>query len=495
MTPEISRQHFLRGALGLATAAALGACRDGSPSAPGGSTTTAGTTTTAGPPDWSALAGTLDGHVILPADPQFGSAKGVFNTRFADSAPVAVVAAGSPGDVSKAVAFAAAHAIKIAPRSGGHSYIGASATSGAMVIDLRGLPRTIDYDAGSGLVTVAAAVDLDAVQSALAEHGQSIPTGSCPSVGVAGLTLGGGLGPDARRYGLTCDSLVSATVVVPGGDAITASSDEHDDLLWALRGGGGGCGVVTSFTFRTFATVERDVVTLVFPETAAAQVIYGWHEWLGTAQRETWGMLNLTSGPGPELQCTIVLATAAHTGDQAASALAASIGTAPVSTRTQTLGHLDLVHYFEGGSDATRPRSFVAGSDVIAEMTHPAAESIVAAMSAWPKDAGAATAVIESLDGAITDTAPDATAFPWRRQAACVQWYTEPPSPAAVESAAGWLRDAHQAVHAASVGGYVNYVEAGMPAARYFEHNLDRLNTIRSHYDPSGLIYSALGAQ
>jgi hypothetical protein len=128
-------------------------------------------------------------------------------------------------------------------------------------------------------------------------------------------------------------------------------------------------------------------------------------------------------------------------------------------------------------------------------MTHPAAESIVAAMSAWPKDAGAATAVIESLDGAITDTAPDATAFPWRRQAACVQWYTEPPSPAAVESAAGWLRDAHQAVHAASVGGYVNYVEAGMPAARYFEHNLDRLNTIRSHYDPSGLIYSALGAQ
>ncbi|ORA31213.1 FAD-binding oxidoreductase [Mycobacterium aquaticum] len=494
MTPEISRQDFLRGALGLATVTALGACRDGSPSAPAGSAT-AGPTTTAGPPDWSGLADSLDGHVILPADPEFGSAKGIFNTRFAESTPAAVVAVGSASDVSKAVAFAAAHAVKVAPRSGGHSYVGASATSGAMVVDLRGLPRTVDYDDSSGLVTVAAAVDLDTVQSTLNEHSRSIPTGSCPSVGVAGLTLGGGLGADARQYGLTCDSLVSATVVVPGGDTVTASSGEHDDLLWALRGGGGGCGVVTSFTFRTFATVDRDVVTLVFPESAAAQVIHGWHAWLGTAQREIWGMLNLTSGPGPELQCTIVLAAPARTGGQAASALAASIDTAPLSTRTQTLGHLDFVHYFEGGSDATRPRAFVAGSDLIAEMTSAAADSIVAAMSAWPKDAGAATAVIESLDGAITDTAPDATAFPWRGQAACVQWYTEPPSPPAIESATGWLRDAHQAVQANSVGGYVNYVEAGMPAARYFERNLDRLNTVRSHYDPSGLIYSALGAQ
>jgi hypothetical protein len=189
------------------------------------------------------------------------------------------------------------------------------------------------------------------------------------------------------------------------------------------------------------------------------------------------------------------LATPAGTGDQAASALAAAVGAAPVSARIQTLGHLDFVHYFEGGSDATRPRAFVAGSDIIAEMTHPAAESIVAAMSTWPKDAGAASAVIESLDGVITDTAPDATAFPWRRQAACVQWYTEPQSPTAVDSAGGWLRDAHQAVQANSVGGYVNYVEAGMPAGRYFGHNLDRLNATRSHYDPAGLIYSALGAQ
>lgn len=488
MTPEISRLAFLRGALGLATAGALGACRDASPPTP------VGTTTTAGPPDWTVLAGSLEGHVILPADQGFESAKGVFNTRFADSTPVAVVAVGSAADVSKAVAFAAEHAIKIAPRSGGHSYIGASATSGAMVIDLRGLPRTIDYD-GSGLVTVAAAVDLDAVQSTLDEHGHSIPTGSCPSVGVAGLTLGGGLGADARRYGLTCDSLVSATVVVPSGATVTASSDDHADLLWALRGGGGGCGVVTSFTFRTFATADRDVVTLAFPESAAAQVIYGWHNWLSTARREIWSMVNLTSGPGPDLQCTIVLATPARTGGQAASALATSVGTAPVNTQVQTLGHLDVVHYFEGGSAATQPRAFVAGSDIIAEMTLPAAESIVAAMSAWPKDVGAATAVIESLDGAITDTAPDATAFPWRRQAACVQWYTEPPSPTAVVSAAGWLHNAHQAVRANSVGGYVNYVEAGTPAARYFEHNLDRLKTIRSHYDPDGLIYSALGAQ
>ncbi|WP_019972406.1 FAD-binding oxidoreductase [Mycobacterium sp. 141] len=487
MTSQISRQTFLRGALGLATAGALGACRDGPAPPP------AGSTTAAGPPDWGALSGSLDGKVILPDDAEFPAAKGVFNTRFDDTRPAAVVVAGSSGDVSKALVFAAEHAIKVAPRSGGHSYIGASATSGAMVIDLRGLPRTIDYDDGTGLVTVAAATDLDTVQSALDEHGRSIPTGSCPSVGVAGLTLGGGLGSDARRYGLTCDSLVSATVVVPGGETVTASSDDHEDLLWALRGGGGGCGVVTSFTFHTFATVDRDVVTLTFPESAAAQLLYGWHHWLSTAPREVWGMVNLTSGPGTDLQCSIVLATPAQTGDHAAAALAAVIGAAPLSTRTQTLGHLDFVHYFEGGNDATRPRAFVAGSDIVAEMTHTAAESIVTALSAWAKDAGAATAVVESLDGAVTDTAPDATAFPWRRDAACVQWYTEPTSSAAVDTATGWLRDAHHAVQANSAGGYVNYVEAGMPAARYFGHNLDRLNTVRSHYDPAGLICTALG--
>ena len=398
----------------------------------------------------------------------------------------------STDDVRKAVEFAAKDSIKIAARSGGHSYIGASTASGKMVIDLRQLPGGITYDDDSGFATITAAADLDSVQTALAAHGRSIPSGSCPSVGIAGLTLGGGLGSDARRSGLTCDALVSASIVLPSGDAITASQDDHADLFWALRGGGGGnFGVVTSFTFRTFPVTDRDVVTLVFPEGTTEQVILGWHDWLRTAGRAIWGMVNITVGPGSG-GCIIVLATPAGDGPRRADDLASAVGAQPVSNRTRTLNRLDFIRYFEGGADASKPRAFVAGSDIVGEMTSAAAESIVAATSAWPQAAGSATTVIESLSGAVGDVDSDDTAFPWRRQAACVQWYTETPSPPTADSANRWLASAHEAVQANSVGGYVNYVEPDTATSRYFGDNLVRLTTVRQKYDPDGLMYSGI---
>jgi len=226
MTSELSRQAFVRGALGVAASAVLGAC---------GSTPSPDTPTTSSPvtPRWAEL-GDL---VVLPADPTFATAKTVFDTRFAESSPVAVVRPTSTADVRRALTFAAHHALTVTARSGGHSYVGASTAAGTMVLDLRGLPADVAYDDGTGLVTVPAAADIASVQTALSPRGRSIPTGSCPSVGVAGLTLGGGLGADARRHGLTCDALRSATVVLPGGEVVTASADDHPDLYWALRSG------------------------------------------------------------------------------------------------------------------------------------------------------------------------------------------------------------------------------------------------------------------
>jgi FAD/FMN-containing dehydrogenase len=121
---------------------------------------------------------TIEGQVVLPSRAPYGAAKNLFNRRFANSTPAAVVTVTSTDDVQKAVAVAAKSSIKIAARSGGHSYIGASAANGAMVIDLRQLPGDIAYDEGSGLVTVSAATDLDSLQTALAAHGRSIPTAS-----------------------------------------------------------------------------------------------------------------------------------------------------------------------------------------------------------------------------------------------------------------------------------------------------------------------------
>lgn len=492
MTRDISRQAFVRGALGAVAAGALGSCRPTAPappivsSAPGPPTTPA----VAGPPAWSALDAAVEGRVILPSSDDYAAAKNLFNTRFDTSTPAAVVGVKSTRDVQRAVEFAVKGGRKIAVRSGGHSYIGASSADSAMVIDLRQLPAGIRYDDGHDIVTIPAAADLDSVQTALAAKGRSIPSGSCPTVGVAGLTLGGGLGSDTRSSGLTCDALVSASVVLPSGEAVTATADDHADLFWALRGGGGGnFGVVTSLTFRTFPVTDRDVVTLVFPENSAEQAILGWNAWLRAADRTIWGMVNLTVADG-STRCTIVLATPPGDGPHRASDLSDAIGVRPVSNTSRTLGRMDFVHYFEGGAGATRPRAFVAGSDVIGEMTDAAAEAIVAATSEWPQNAGSATTVIESLSGAVGDVNPNDTAFPWRRQAACVQWYTET---TAVDAGCTWLATAHRAVERNSVGGYVNYVEPDAPAARYFGGNLTRLAAVRQTYDPDQAMYSGLG--
>ena len=474
MTREVSRQTFIRGALGLATAGALGACSR---------------TETLAAPNWTALSGTIDGRVFLPPSAEYTTAKGLFNTRYANSTPAAVVTPKSVSDVQRSLAFAAQNGLKVTARSGGHSYIGASAANSAMVLDLRQLPGAISYDAGTGLATVPAAVDLNSVQEVLNTNGRSIPTGSCPSVGAAGLTLGGGLGADARQFGLTCDALVSASVVLPSGQTVTASATDHPDLFWALRGGGGGnCGIATSFTYRTFPAVTRDVVSLSFPYASTAKVLLGWNSWLRSADRTTWGMVNITAGPPAARKCRITLATAANGGGQAANAIVAAIGVAAETRNIQTKDHMDFVRFFAGGAGATRPRTFLAGSDIVGEMTQAAADSIVKATNAWPATNGAGTAVVESLSGAIGDIAPSDSAFPWRRHAAVIQWYTEAP----LDTASTWLIRAHQAVQANSVGGYVNYVEPETVAGRYFGDNLARLNGDRQLYDPSGLIYSGL---
>lgn len=477
MPGPIPRQVFVRRALlGVAGTALLGGCRlDARPAE-------------SKPAGWTDLASQLDGRLLLPSNADYAAAKAVFNTRFAGSTPAAVLVAASVDDIRRALAFAATHQIGISVRGGGHSYIGASSLDGALVLDLRRLPGPSDRGSGPGQVTVAPASDLDSVQSRLAANGTSIPSGSCPTVGVAGLTLGGGLGSDARLHGLTCDALVSASVVLSSGEVVTASADNHADLFWALRGAGGGnLGVVTSLTLRTFPAADRDVVTLVFPMEAAAAVLTGWHDWIRAADRQVWGMVNITAGGGPG-RCTVILATPPRTGPVLSSQMLAAAGLRPSSTHTQTLSRIAFLHYFEGGAAARVPRAFVAGSDIIGEMTSAAAESIVTAMSSWPRSAGSATAVVESLSGAVGDVDPAGSAFPWRRQAASVQWYTE----AAYPPANAWLSDAHQAVASASVGGYLNYPEPGLPLRRYLGPNTQRFNGIRHTYDPDGLMRSGI---
>jgi FAD/FMN-containing dehydrogenase len=478
MTRVISRKAFLGGALGAIAAGALFA--------------PARSSAVPGAQDWSGLAASLDGQLLLPSDGQWGAAKSVFNTRYAGSTPAAVIRVKSTADIQKAVAFAAANALKIVPRGGGHSYNGASTATGAMVLDLRQLPGGVSYDGGSGRVKVTPATGLYALHQALAAAGVTVATGTCPTVSTAGLALGGGLGADSRRAGLTCDALTSVSVVLPSGEAVTASADDHPDLFWALRGGGGGnFAVTTSMTFKTFSTSDTDVVHLFFPGAMASQVIAGWQVWLTAADRSTWALVDISTD-STGMQCGVLATCPSGAGPGVAAAITSAVGVQPTQTENPTFNHMDLVMYLAGGSSTSQPRGFVAGSDVMPTLTSAEADAIVAAVLAWPRAAGRASVIIDAIDGAVSDIDPGGTAFPWRRQSAILQWYVDTPNSGVASTASQWVAAAHQAVQPYSAGGYVNYLEANTTAARYFGGNLARLSTVRQKYDPGAMMFSGL---
>jgi FAD/FMN-containing dehydrogenase len=480
MAREISRQTFLRGAAGaLAAGAVLGSGRVGA-----GWATAAPNVT-----GWDGLSTALGGKVLLPDSPNFGAAKQVFNTNFNGLTPAAIVTPTSVADVQKAMAFAAANNLKVAPRSGGHSYIGASTANGAMVFDLRQLPGGINFNAGTGQVTVTPATSLYSMHETLAGAGRGVPTGTCPSVGAAGHALGGGMGADSRHAGLLCDQLTSASVVLPGGQAVTASANSNPDLFWGLRGGGGGnFGVTTSLTFSTFPTRDLDAVNLNFPAQAFAQVLVGWQNWLRTADRNSWALADSTTD-GMGTQCRILATCPAGSGPSVAQAIVAAVGMQPSGTDTHTFNRMDMVRYLAVNNLNPAPLGYVGGSDVFPTITPAAAQGIAAAVNAFPRGAGRMLAIMHALDGALATVAPNATAYPWRRQSALVQWYVETSDPAAATS---WLNTAHQAVQQYSVGGYVNYIEANQPASRYFGPNLSRLSSVRQKFDPGRVMFSGL---
>jgi hypothetical protein len=161
----------------------------------------------------------------------------------------------------------------------------------------------------------------------------------------------------------------------------------------------------------------------------------------------------------------------------------------PSGTENHTFNYMDLVNYLAVGNLNPSPLGYVGGSDVFPTVNAAVAQGIASAVNAFPRGAGRMLAIMHALDGALASVAPGATAFPWRRQSALVQWYVETGDPSA---ATNWLNTAHQAVQQYSVGGYVNYIEANQPPSRYFGPNLSRLTAVRQKYDPGRVMFSGL---
>jgi FAD/FMN-containing dehydrogenase len=244
-------------------------------------------------PDWDSLERSIHGGVARPGSPAYRAARRSFNARFGGIRPAAIVSCASPQDVSEAIGFARRHGLELAARSGGHSFAGHSTTRG-MLVDVSPM-RSVSVV--GDVATVGAGARLGQVYEALQDHGLTIPGGTCPSVGVAGLTLGGGLGILGRTYGVTSDRLIGAEIVLADGGILQCDEHHHEDLFWALRGAGAGnFGVVTALVFRAVPAPDATNFHLAWPFSRAGAVIQAWQRWAPTGPDELAASLKITAG-------------------------------------------------------------------------------------------------------------------------------------------------------------------------------------------------------
>jgi len=247
------------------------------------------------------LAAAVRGDLIMPADPGYDQTRAVYNAMI-DKHPAAVVRCRDTADVITCVRFARAHGVQIAVRGGGHNAAGLGVWDDALVIDLS-LMRSITVSPGDRTVRADAGCTWGDVDHATAAFGLATPSGLIASTGVADLTLGGGIGYLSRRFGLTVYNLLAADVVLADGTFGTARADCHGDLFWALRGGGGNFGVVTSFTFACHDIGEHGTIIggPVFYDFAGTAGVMAWYrELLPSLPEELSGWFGLgaiSSGP------------------------------------------------------------------------------------------------------------------------------------------------------------------------------------------------------
>jgi FAD binding domain/Berberine and berberine like len=450
------------------------------------STTAVDGATPAGPPDWTALRARLTGELLLPPDDGYDRARAPFNQLLAARRPAAIARCMRPSDVQACIEVARNHKVPMAARGGGHSYAGYSTPEQGLVVDLASMAGIeVRPD---GTATVGAGARLIDVYTALAGHGRALPAGSCPTVGIAGLTLGGGLGVLNRLHGLTCDRLRSAQVVLADGITVTASDGEDADLFWALRGGGGGnFGIVTAFTFDTVPAADVTVFSLRFPAGSAPGVLGGWQEWSPGTPDELWSSCVVPAGAPPGCRVGGCFVGAPGRLNGLLDDLVRGAGARPSARFVQGMDHLSAMRYFAGcsgrgdaGCRTSDPVPFIGSSRIAAR---PIGDP--AAVVATVRGRRGIDLLFDSLGGAVGRVPVDATAFCHRDALACVQVYAN--------AAGDPVRARREATEVQAElgrlvgsGAYINYLDPEQAdwATASYGPNLPRLRELGRRYDP-----------
>jgi FAD/FMN-containing dehydrogenase len=491
------------------TASAAGTTPGGAPSGVGAAAPTA--TPSPSPADWIALGRDLSGPLVRPGESAYTVSKRLFDPRFDSLHPAGIAYCRNPHDVATCLAFVRKFGLPVAARCGGHSYAGWSSTSG-LIIDVT---RMSGVNVSGSTAIVGAGTRLIDFYNGLALHGRGVPGGSCPTVGIAGLTLGGGIGVVARAYGVTSDNVQSLQIVTADGQIRTCNSSQNSDLYWACRGGGGGnFGVVTSFTFRTHQVGQIVLFFLSWPWSQAARVISAWQSWAPHAPDALWSNVHLSAATGGSVPSIQVGGT--YLGSIGAAAaqlekLYTAAGSHPSSRFMETTSWLHAMLVEAGCARLTvnqchlptqNPAGKLARASEYAKsdfFTRPLNShgigTLLAGVEKFQRAGGAPGAAggiaFDALGGAVNRVAPGATAFVHRNALFDAQYTTTWPTGAAAAAVArqhAWQQSFWQSMRPFASGqAYQNYVDPALANWRqaYYGANLARLTQVKAKYDPN----------
>lgn len=432
------------------------------------------------------LAASFNGELLTPASAGYDAARAVHNGMI-DKRPAVIARCANTADVRDAVEFGRGVGAEISVRGGGHNVAGRAVTEGGVMIDLSTM-RGVHVDSATRRIRAQGGVTWNEFNRAAAVHGLVTTGGVISTTGVAGLTLGGGLGWLMGKYGMAIDHLVSAEVVLADGRVVTAGEDTDPDLFWAIRGGGGNFGVVTSFEF------DAHPLEMVFggiaahPLDAAAETFDAYRQFTKGLPDEAvafCGLVHAPDGSGHKIVATPVC----HCGDLERAAREIS----PIRTFREPL--LDMIGpmpypVVNTLLDDAFPKGALNywKSGFLTELSDIAVQTMVEAFEAAPSIMSGM--LVEHFHGAVTRVDPTATAFPHRQPGYNLVVVGEWEDPARTEENVSWVRETYRALEpfmAPQV--YVNYMadDDSAKIRQAYGPNYDRLVELKRRYDPGNL--------
>ena len=410
--------------------------------------------------------GRCAGRCIRPGSPRYPAAARVYNLRYDGARPDAVIEPRDSRDVQAILRWADRNDVRVTARSGGHSYAGYSTLDEGVVVDLRRL-EGIDVDRGRRRVSIGAGAHAIAIVDALARHGGAVPLGSCPTVGLGGLALGGGYGLAGRAWGLTADNVTRITAVTPDGRLRRLDRRHDEDLFWALRGAGGGnFAIATRFELRVHHAPRAAWFRGSLPGAAGA--IAAWQAWAPEADPRLTALLQLGSDGavnvlgqylGSEARLNAALAPLRRAG-------------ATLTTGTSAYGPLQV--RWANGRTSPRARFSAKSHYVARSLPERTRDALVAELAR-----SRCSILLDAYGGALNRPRARDTAFVHRDARYSIQYLTY------AGDRAG-LRRLHRIVAPHADGAYQNYMDPELRGWRraYYGRNLQRLEDVRERYDP-----------